>query len=286
MITVNHRPPVANFPLIQGVVELAYYEINYGSRHHYASVFHELAQPIIQSQDHNENGEKRVIAITDSQHPVNTVLGSKSLSTVPMMEDSWNRSPPLFTRLFIPAVTFPHPEHLHLYSWKRLVATYTERIDTVCCKVIGGHRGIPERLYLHPKFLDCYERVGCPQERSRLLVIMHCVVIHELAHLLHYKVYKTIDCMASQESALQDGIDYGTEVEYHLFGGRMLSTVDFAGVRIERKNGEVYEMDTDYFFDHVMELSNCEVDFDRLSKVDADVDRNIWIGMGEINGTH
>ena len=66
----------------------------------------------------------------------------------------------------------------------------------------------------------------------------------------------------------------------------MLSTADFAGLRIERKNGEVYEMDIDYFFDHVMEMSNRKVDFDRLSKVDSDVDENIWIGMGEINGTH
>ena len=286
MITINHRPPVANFSLVHGVIELAYYEVNYGSRHHYASVFHELAEPIIQSQDDNEGGEKRVIAITDSQHPVNTVLGSKSLSTLPMIEDSSNHSPSLFTQLFVPAVTFPPPQHLHLYSWKRLVATYTEHNDTVCRKVIGGYRGIPERLYLHPKFLDFYERVRSAQDRSRLLVIIHCVIIHELAHLLHYKVYKTIDCVVSQERALHNGIDYGTEIEYHIFGGRMLSTVDFAGLRIERKNGEVYEMDIDYFFDHVMEMSNRKVDFDRLSKVDPDVDENIWIGMGEINGTH
>ena len=101
---------------------------------------------------------------------------------------------------------------------------------------------------------------------------MHCVVLHELAHLLYYKVYKTIDCVEIQEKPSHGGIDYGTEVEHHLFGGRMLSTADFAGLRIERKNGEVYEMDIDYFFDDVMELSNRKVDFDRLSKVDADVD--------------
>ena len=126
----NSQPQTAGCQaLVQGIIELAYYEVNYGSRHHYASVFHELAQPIIQSQDNNEVGENRIIAITDSQHPVNTLLGSKSLSTVPMMEDS---SPPPFKRLFIPAITFPPPEHLHLYSWKGLVATYTKHIDTVC----------------------------------------------------------------------------------------------------------------------------------------------------------
>ncbi len=139
--------------------------------------------------------------------------------------------------------------------------------------------------YLHPKLLDCFERGRNNRERYRLLVIMHCVVLHELAHLLYYKVYKTIDCVEIQEKPSHGGIDYGTEVEHHLFGGRMLSTADFMGLRIERKNGEVYEVDSDYFFDHVM-MSNHKVDFDRLSKVDADVDGNVWMGMGEINGTH
>jgi hypothetical protein len=277
MITVNHRPPVAKFILIQSVIELAYYEVNNGSRHHYASVFHELAQPI---KDNNEDGEKR-IAVTDSRHPVNAVLGSKSPSTVPMMVED---SPPPFKPLFFPVVTFPPPEHLHLYSWKKLFATYTEHTVSVCFKEIGGYKGIPECLYLHPKFLDRYERVRSAKERFRLLAIMHCVVAHELAHLLHYKVYKTIDCVASQEGGSVDRIDYGTEVEHRLFGGRMLSTVDFAGLRIERKNGEVYEMDPNYFVNHVMDHRN--VDFDRLSKVDVDVDRNVWMGMGEINGTH
>ena len=237
------------------------------SRNHYASVFYDYALPII--RDNNEGGERNLIGTSDSKHPVIAFLGPRS---EPVTEDGSDNNATQSGGFFHMSVTFPSHKTLPLCSWMRLKPSDT--VDT-------------NMIYLNPKLLDCYERACSVQDRSRLLAIMHFVVTHELAHLLHFKVYKTVDCVVSQEGRPHEGIDYGTEVKHRIFGGRMLTTTDFSELRIERKNGDIYEM-SDYFFKEMLNPYNRKVDFDRLSKVDPklDVDEKLWMRMSEINESH
>ena len=114
-------------------------------------------------------------------------------------------------------VVFPPLVGFEACAWKR-VNTFAART--------------PETLYLNPKLLEAYESMRTGSDKARILVLIHCVVCHELAHLLHHKIYDEIDPYFGDASS---NVDYGTELEHQIFGGRMLSMPDFSKLRIERK---------------------------------------------------
>lgn len=124
-------------------------------------------------------------------------------------------------------------------------------------------------------------------DRVRLLVLIHYVVCHELAHLLHYKIYNTRDVYFDQPNST-GSVDYGTEAEHQILGGRMLSTSDFTQLRIESRDGTRFDVDPTYIWKEFIASNRRRIDFENLTKVeteDEDINRR-WLGMGEINGTH
>jgi hypothetical protein len=133
-------------------------------------------------------------------------------------------------------------------------------------------------IYLNPKLLDEFERM----ERGRLLVLIRCVVCHELAHLLHFKLYHTPDAYFSFED-VQRGL-----WNRSIFGGRILSTSDFTKFRIERKDGTRFHVDPTYIWKEFLASNHRTIDFERLRKVEIEDEDECerWLGMGEINGTH
>ena len=58
------------------------------------------------------------------------------------------------------------------------------------------------------------------KECIEVQILVYCLVNHEIAHLLHFIIYNSVDPYFEKSS----DVDYGTE--HQLFGGRTLVTVD------------------------------------------------------------
>jgi hypothetical protein len=160
------------------------------------------------------------------------------------------------------------------YSWKRVE--------------LFGHED-PDMIHLNPALLDAAETTRCDLRKLRLRVIIFCVVCHELAHLLHFKIYNTTDERFQDGRSPLSHVEYGTELEYRAFGGRILSTPEFTALRVERRNGDVYKLNPWYFYQRLLAKGphRCQLNFEEMRKVDADAHyTEEWMGMGEINGTH
>jgi hypothetical protein len=145
----------------------------------------------------------------------------------------------------------------------------------------------PETLYLNSAFLDLYHRGS-----TRLaLVLIHCSVLQGLAHLLYIRL-----CLRSSTEGEWSRhsppveMDYGTEIEYRLFGGRLLTTRDLTGLRIECRDGKTYEVDCKAFHDQLMFANSfTRVQVEKLEEIDITAEQNgvtsAWLGLNEINRT-
>jgi hypothetical protein len=270
MIIYDLRQPLVSNTLLRAVIGLAYINANHEDRYKYTQVFdkHIGSSPLVDSSPPchlgsvRETCSKRVGGISENDPPLDRALKPGDVGST--------RS-----RQHIPMhISFPSHKRLKECGWKQFEALRASQ---------------PNILYLNPILLDKFERASCHREKVPLLVIMYCIVCHEFAHLLHYKMYNTIDPYFRQltEAASGGHIDYGTEVEHCIFGGRMLSTPDLSGLRIERKDGEVFDIDFKYFYGEFVTSSRAKIDFVKLRKVNLVQDSGqSWMGMGEINGTH
>ena len=178
-----------------------------------------------------------------------------------------------FGYLFRMAVIFPLFDCLKSYAWDKIETETLSTSDTV---------------YLNPMLLDRYRKRKSIRERTTLLCIMYCIVCHELTHLLHFRIYNTVDPIFRPQNGSEIPKDLGNEVERRIFGGRILTTADFSALRIERGNGDVYELDPTYFYEQFVLSNRCVIEFEKLKRVEPDRDPHElrWMGMGEINGTH
>jgi hypothetical protein len=170
--------------------------------------------------------------------------------------------------------SFPPHSGMKSYSWKNVESFGVKQ---------------PDIIYLNPVFLDGIEATRPGPHRARLLVILYFVVCHELAHLLHFKIYGIADDHFCATGSSQTCTEYGTELEYRMYGGRILTTPDLTGLRVETRDGDVYELNARYFFDEFLGSNRDALDFEKLQKVDAENETGgatMWMGMGEINGTH
>lgn len=270
MIIYDLRTPRVEDPLVLIAIGLAYVKANHKDRHKYTEVLDNL----MESSSRIDSGSsypldsvreacsKRVGGILASEHPLDRALVGGNACLVRSHEQIQMH------------ISFPPHEQLKRCGWKQFGALRATQ---------------PDILYLNPMLLDKFERATRRREKVPLLVIMHCIVCHELAHLLHYKMYNNIDpyfCKPAEVTS-QGHIEYGTEVEHCLFGGRMLSTPDLSGLRIERKDGEVFGIDFKYFYEEFLKSDRGKIDFGKLVKVNSGDDSGqSWMGMGEINGTH
>ena len=270
MTIYDLRKPCVENPSVLIAIGLAYTSANRQDRHKYIQVLDnvmESSSGIDSSSSYHldsvrETCNKRVGGILKSEYPLNHALIGDNTS--------FTRSPEQMPM----HISFPPHDQLKSCGWKQFGALRAAQ---------------PDILYLNPMLLDKFERACRRSEKVSLLVIMHCIVCHELAHLLHYKMYNTIDSYfcKSAETTSEGHREYGTEVEHCLFGGRMLSTPDLSGLRIERKNGEVFGIDFNYFYEEFLRSDRGKIDFGTLVKVNLEEDSGqSWIGMGEINGTH
>jgi hypothetical protein len=257
----DHRPPlVKKNPFLHAAIVFAYSEANLQDRDKYVQV-------LKSTDDSTDNNEANYPAGMSVQNGVETTAESSQC-----LPDSMSLTE--LPRLCSVLVTFPPHNSLKTYGWKQVEIRKPKN---------------REMLYLNPILLDKLDLARSGFDKARIIVIIHCVVCHELAHLLHYKKYNSTDkYFQTNENGSRTGVDCGTEVEHLIYGGRMLSTPDLSALRIERKNGEVYDLDFCYFYREFLESDRRKIDFGILSKVNPDTDGSgqRWIGMGEINGTH
>jgi hypothetical protein len=166
--------------------------------------------------------------------------------------------------------TFPSHDVFKSYAWDNVMSFRSRNEDM---------------LYLNPKILDEYEKMRRWTDKTRICILIYCVAAHEIAHLLHFRAFKTQDPYFTEPNS---GIDYGTEIEYQLYGGRILSTPDFTRLRVEWRDGTRFELDPIYFLEEVLRQDGRMINFDALNKVgvEEEGDCQTWLGMGEINGTH
>jgi hypothetical protein len=269
LVIHDYRRVVKDRP-VKGAIALAYCYAN-KDRDKYASVFHRQKHSL--SRVALEPGETHDSSQISQQHDKRQrkVVHYGNIDDVDTSKDPENDAPPEYR--FRTYVSFPTHDAFKSYAWKR--------VETFQSKT-------PDLLYLNPKLLDEYERMSTGSDKARLLVLIHCVVCHELAHLLHFKIHNTLDQYFGEPSSKSD-VDCGTEVEYLLFGGRILSAADFSRLRVERKDGTTFDLDSDYFFKEFLRHSGRrKIDFETLSKVieEGESENQRWLGMGEINGTH
>jgi len=181
-----------------------------------------------------------------------------------------------FGYFFKMAVVFPLFDRLKSYAWDKID---TETLST------------SDTIYLNPTLLDKYRKCTTIPDRTTLLCIMYCIVCHELTHLLHFRIYNSVDQIFLPQNVSESfeiPKDLGTEVEYRIFGGRILTTADFSVLGIEQRNGDVYELDPMYFYKQFVVSNRRVIEFEKLKRVEPDRDPHElrWMGMGEVNGTH
>jgi hypothetical protein len=262
MIIYDHRPPLVTDPSVLALIVVAVGHATTRYRHHYALIFHDRQT----ERDPSTPGEKQ-----ESENPVEALLGPKSaISQNSAMEDDHVNFGYNFTTL----ATFPPHSGMKSYSWKNVESFGVKQRDMI---------------YLNPVFLDGIETTRPGSHRARLLAILYTVVCHELAHLLHFKIYGIADDHFCANGSSQICTEYGTELEYRMYGGRILTTPDLTGLRVETRDGDVYELNTRYFFDDFLESNPPAFDFEKLQTVDAESNTGgatMWMGMGETNGTH
>ena len=267
MIIYDHRPPVVKDHLVKVAIVMAYAYANSHNRAKYASVFPAFPAAVESLSPQTEPGEQRgVVRLQPCNDPKDPV-GDEDSNT----GKDRNYDPRLDYR-FTTSVTFPPHRSLESYSWNR----------------VSSLSIIRNTIYLNPKLLDEFERMKRGSDRVRLLVLIHCVVCHELAHLLQLKIYHTPDAYFGEPALKPSTVDCGTEVEHSIFGGRILSTSDFTKLRIERKDGTRFDVDPTYIWNEFLASNHLTIDFERLRKVEKEDEDECerWLGMGEINGTH
>jgi hypothetical protein len=195
LVIYDQRRVVKDRP-VKGAITLAYGYAN-KDRDKYASVFHRQKRSL--SREALEPGETHHSSQISQQHDE----CQRKVVRYGNIDDE-NDAPPEYR--FRTNVSFPAHDDFKSYAWKR--------VETFQSKT-------PDLLYLNPKLLDEYERMSTGSDKARLLVLIHCVICHELAHLLHFKIHDTVDQYFGEPNSNSD-VDCGTEVEYQLFGGRIL----------------------------------------------------------------
>jgi hypothetical protein len=262
MLIFDHRPPVVKDIYLRFILAMAYLDANTTQRHNYALTFHDL----VEQSDVPANPNQ-----VKAANPVESLLGPKSA----ISQESPMKGEYKFGYRFHISLSFPPHADLKSYSWKRVESFPTARY--------------PDMLYLNPALLDAYEAAGGGRDRVRLMVIMYCAILHELAHVLHFKIYNTADqyFQVTDDGTSDAHVEYGTELEYRIFGGRLLAKVDYTALRLECRNGDVYDLPAGYIYKEYVESSRHKLELEQLEKLDGEMDdSDQWIGMGQINGTH
>lgn len=185
------------------------------------------------------------------------------------------------------------PEALgyHFKFFKTLGFAPNDRIDKFAWNLVGlwGHLD-PDAICLNPAIMTRYTEAANQVDKTRILVIIYSIVIHELAHLLHYKIYHTSDYRFHKRYPnVDDFTEYGDEIEKRVFGGRIFSCADFSKLAIGYGDGKIkYELDPIEF--HTLYFKN--PDGERPPQIQQEGRRDIaveceeWLSMGELNGTH
>ena len=262
MLTIiRKRTPKVKDYLVQAAIVFAYGYANHDNRLKYASIFSALTESSSSPMEPQNPFDAHQLSSQDK------LISDENTGTTDTLKGG-NYDPRVDYR-FMPHVTFPKHGTIKHYSWRR-AKTFLSKS--------------PHRIYLNPKLLDEFERMYRGPNRVRILVLIHCVVCHEIAHLLHFKIYNSVDPYFEKSS----DVDYGTEIEYQLFDGKMLVTADLTKMRIERRDGTKFEVDPVYIWKEYLKSNHRRIDFGELTEVGVkDEDENQrWLGMGEINGTH
>jgi hypothetical protein len=163
------------------------------------------------------------------------------------------------------SIVFPRPGSLHMCSWRTRDVPVTDTI------------------YLNPSLLRRYEK-DVEKRRLTLLSIIYCIVIHEVGNLLNYKSING----GERDHAFDNlCVDVGEEAEYQIFGGRILTKRNFGRFRIQRRDGDIFDLDPNYFYRNFMTSRSKTIEFDKLSKVETcETIPNGWMGLGKANGTY
>jgi hypothetical protein len=262
MLVFDHRSPVVKDIYVRLILSMAYFEANTVQRHNYALTFHDLAE---QSDTPANPNQVKAADLVES------LLGPKSA----ISQESAMNDEDKFGYRFDVSLLFPPHAELKSYSWERVESFPTLQY--------------PDTLYLNPALLDAYEVARKGRDRVRLLVIMYCAVLHELAHFLHFKIYNTADqyFQGTDHGTSDPHVEYGTELEYRIFGGRILTKADYTALRLQCRNGDVYDLPAGYLYKEYVESARHKLELERLQKLEAGLDdADQWMGMGQINGTH
>jgi len=145
-----------------------------------------------------------------------------------------------------------------------------------------------ETLYLNSVLLDLYN-LGGKYKRARKLaiVLIHCSVYRGLTYIIHNRLCKKQPTGDRARSTFcSDEIDYGNELEHRLFGGKL--NTNLCELRIECRDGKVYEVDSNAFYDQLFSDSDTKVDVGKLKEIELKADQGgqRWMGLDEINRMH
>ena len=262
-VLVDHRIPVVKSRRVSAVLKLAFAHAKKDRDKYYAVLF----QGRNDSPAKDEPPHESRVFPEKEKVPASSACQSEDDDSDTAEEEDFFGTPGYrYNKL----ATFPSHDAFKSYAWGNVMLFRSRNEDM---------------LYLNPKILDEYEKMRRWSDKTRICVLIHCVATHEIAHLLHFRAFKAQDPYFTEQNS---GIDYGTEIEYRLYGGRILSTPDFTRFRIERRDGTRFELDPIYFLEEVLSLSQRRINFDALNKigVEEEGDCQTWLGMGEINGTH
>jgi hypothetical protein len=267
---VDHRIKLSHLPRVKDlflryVIIQAFVCANHSHRQTYTLVFHDNNRTSLQP------GLRELDPIyKDGCDAVEDTVGKRSVCLELTPEEQSYR----FGYHFPVKVLFLRHDRLEYYQWKN-VETFPY--------------ALPDVVLLNPRLLDKFETARTSEERVRLAMIIYCVILHELAHHLYFKIYKAVETCFCPDYNPQEHLEYGTEVEYRIFGGRILCTEDFTAMRLETRDGQLYDLDPLYFYTSFLLSQNPSIEFEKLARVN-DISplvtgRN-WLSVGELNGTH
>jgi hypothetical protein len=71
------------------------------------------------------------------------------------------------------------------------------------------------------------------------------------------------------------------------FSDRILTRRNFVRLRIQRRNGDIFDLDPNYFYRNFMASESKTIEFDKLNKVQTCATiPDGWMGLGKANGTY
>ena len=247
MVVIRESAPIClGAQLIGAMIVLAYAHANTSERATYVSLFCAKLE---------ENEVKEELHGTENTELISHVGCSCTDDALVKPEK----------QLFDMRVRLSAEKWVNQFDWARIENSSTHK---------------PDDLYLNIRLMELYCLSQTKEGKYMALLLIYCTILHELANMLHLRLCRN-SADRSWAERWKCSIDYGSELEYRVFGGRLITTPDLTRLRMECRDGKIYELDAMSYYLRIFGEGSHRPDFEKLQEITVTraEEGELWIGL-------